>query len=229
MTPRVAVEVLREHADTVRWVVLPPVLLCDEVSDVLDEVGVECVEVTGPVSVLQLARFRIPHLLLDLEVRELELGYEQLRPDETHRFCTTVVADLPLSLISLTLTSLDDHICHGLVQSLVLRLGLQLEVLVLDGIKLTEWTGLPLLRSIRCLWIGHSTPAGLAPHAIAAREAALTACERLCSPTHWNADQSAFLATRCPNVPCGRLGCHADFNDDPLFLRFPGTRVLRLK
>jgi len=229
MTPRVAVDVLREHADTVRWVALPPVLLCDEVSDALDEVGVECLEVTGPVSVPRLAGFRVPHLLLDLEVRDLELGYEQLRPNETHRFCTTVVADLPLSLRSLTLTSLDDHICHGLVQSIVLRLGEQLEVLVLDGLQLTEWTGLPLLRSIRCLWIGHSTPADLAPRAIEAREDALTSCERLCVRAHWRPEQAAFLATRCPNVPCGRLGCRADVNEDPLRLRFPGTRVLLLK
>ena len=65
--------------------------------------------------------------------------------------------------------------------------------------------------------------------AVAAREAQLMACERLCSPTHWTAEQADFLATRCPNVPCERIGCRALLNRSQTLLRFPGTMVLRRK
>lgn len=235
--PEDVAQALRENAATVRDVVLRHTDLVRTVGDALCRMDtLVCVELTGPVTIAALLRVTFPPNLLELRIHDMVLDNERVAgamgsdwKDDTDRFVHSVIRELPRGLRALTVRSFTSHVCRGLTDGIATHLT-NLEELELDGIRMYEWHGLRRLRGLLRLWIGHCEPLDpFHPDTAVGRAAEVLHCRQLYRDLTWLPQQSAFLATRCPNVPCTRLSCYAPMNAFSNQLRFPHTAIWMFK
>lgn len=235
--PEDVAQALRENATTVRDVVLRHTDLVRTVGDALCRMDtLVCVELTGPVTIAALLRVTFPQNLLELRIHDMVLDNERMAgpassdwKDDPDRFVHSVIRELPRGLRALTIRSFTAHVCRRITEEIAAHLT-NLEELELDGIRMYEWNGLRRMRGLLRLWIGHCEP--LDPFYVDAnvgRGTEILHCRQLYRSVTWLPQQSAFLATRCPNVPCTRLSCCAPLNEFPGQLRFPHTAIWMFK